>query len=830
MQSSFRNPQSPRCLPLERLSSMVSDFKFALRQLAKAPGFTAVAVLSLALGIGATTTVFCWIQGVLLNPLPGVARQNEMVVLTTSHAEQMWDTVSLPDLKDYREQTETFAGIIGSQVTPACLTVDERSIWMYGQIATANFFDVLGVRPILGRTFLPDEDQKLGGSPVLVLSETFWRRHFGADAGIVGRKLELNRHPFTVVGVVPSAFHGTMSGLVCDFWAPLSMHREVANFGSLENRDDHWLHTQARLQPGVTVARAQSVVDTVGSRLEQAYPKTNRSIRLHVLTFLQAPYGAQPIFTRVFAILLAVSFGVLLIVAANLANLLLARATSRQKELSIRLALGAGRGRLIRQLLTEGLVLALLGGVGGVLISYWAVDLLGAWAPPTHLPIGLNASINGQTLAFTLLGTLTTGIVFALLPAVRASKLDLSSSLKDGARTSGSTSAHHRLRALLVIGEIALSVMLLVGAGLCIKSAQRAFHSDLGFDPKHVLIAGLRVGMNGYDEATGKRFYNRLHEHLTAMPGVESAALSSWFPLGFEGGPMHTITVDGYEARPGEDSTLPFSIVSPGYFSTMKIPLVAGRDFTRQDDEQVAGVAIINETMAKRYWPGQNPVGRKFKAAWRYLTVVGVAKNGKYRTLNEPPRGFFYVPYRQGVWDLNLGICIRTTGSPAALASVLQREIHQLDPRVEIWAMMPMTDYVKAVYIAPTLASRLLVWLGLVALALAAMGVYGVVAYVVGQRTQEFGVRMALGAQPRDVLQLVIGQGMRMAGLGIVLGVIGALAVTRLLSGFLYGVSPFDPLTFSLVVVILGTISLLACYLPARRATLVNPVDALRSE
>ncbi len=809
---------------------MFSDLRFALRQLTKAPGFTAVAVLSLGLGIGATTTVFCWIQGVLLNPLPGVVRPEEMIVLTTSHENQMWDTVSLPDLKDYAEQKETFAGIIGSQVTPACLTIDERSIWMYGQIATANFFDVLGVRPILGRTFLTDEDQTQGGSPVLVLSETFWRRHFNADAGIIGRKIELNQHPFTIIGIVPAAFHGTMSGLICDFWAPLSMHREVANFGSLENRGDHWLHTQARLQAGTSIARAQSVVDTVGARLEQTYPNTNKQIRLHVLTFLEAPYGAQPIFSRVFAILLAVSLGVLLIVAANIANLLLARATSRKKELSIRLALGAGRSRLIRQLLTEGLVLALLGGTAGVLVAYWAVDLLSSFAPPTHLPIGLNASINGRTLMFTLIGTLTTGIVFALLPALRASKLDLNSALKDGSRTSGGAATHHRLRALLVVIEIALSVMLLVGAGLCIKSAQRAFHSDLGFDPNHVLIAGLRVGMNGYTEETGKLFYNRLHERIRTMPGVETAALSSWFPLGFEGGPMHTIEVDGYERKPREDSTVAFSIVSPDYFSTMKIPLLNGRDFTAQDDDKVPGVAIINETMAKRYWPGQNPIGRKFKAAWRYLTVVGVAKNGKYRSLNEPPRGFFYVPYRQGVWDLNLGICLRTTGNPALLAATLQQEIHKIDSRVEIWATLPMTDYIKAAFIAPVLASRLLIGLGCVALALAAMGVYGVVAYVVSQRTQEFGVRMALGAQPRNVLQLVLRQGMQLAGLGIAIGLLGAFATTRLLAGFLYGVSPFDPLTFSAVGLILGAISLLACYLPARRATRVNPVDALRAE
>lgn len=808
----------------------MSDLRFALRQLLKSPAFTLVAVLSLALGIGATTTVFCWIQGIMFNPLPGVQRQEEMAVITTSRASQMWDTCSLPDLHDLAEQKQAFAGIIASQITPACLTVGEQSLWIYGQIATANFFDVLGVAPLHGRTFLPDEDQKPGGNSVLVLSEPFWRRQFNADPAIIGRSVQLNQHVFTVVGVVPAAFRGTMSGLACDFWAPVSMHKEVANFGSLRERTDRWLHTQARLQPGVTIAQAQAVADTVSARLRQAYPDKNPEIRLNVLAFVDAPYGAQPIFSRVLGVLLAVSIGVLLIVAANLASLLLARATSRQKEIAIRLSMGAGRLRLIRQLLTESLLLAACGGALGVLVAYWAVDLLSAWQPPTPLPIFFSAEINGSTLLLTFLCTAATGVLFGLVPALRASKLDLNSTLKDGGRSSSSGAGHHRLRSAFVAGQLALSLMLLIGAGLCIKSAQNAYRTQLGFQPDRVLLAGLRIGMNGYNEATGKTFYARLQERIAAMPGVESAALSSWFPLGFEGGPMHTVSVEGHERKPGEDHTFPYAIVSPGYFETMRIPLLDGRDFSDHDDDTAPKVAVINETMARRFWPGQNPIGRKFKAAWRTLTVVGVAQNGKYRSLNEAPRCFFYTPYRQGVWDLNLGLCVRTVADPAALANALQREIHQLDPRVEIWSTIPMTDYIKAAYIAPVLASRLLVWLGLVALLLAAMGVYGVVAYVVSQRTQEFGIRMALGATPGNVLRLVIRHGMSVALIGMSIGLLGALAVTQLLQGFLHGISPFDPLTFAAVMAGLAFVSLLACWIPARRATRVNPVDALRAE
>jgi predicted permease len=806
------------------------DLRFAVRQLAKSPGFTAIAALSLALGIGALTTVFCWINGVLLNPLPGTRHPEQMVVLTTSKAEQMWDTCSLPDIKDYREQQEIFAGIIGSQVTPACVTIGRQSVWVFGQIATANFFDVLGVRPLLGRTFLRDEDQKPGGNPVLVLSENAWRRIFQADPGVIGRTIELNRHPFTIIGVTPAAFRGTMSGLGCDFWAPLSMHREVANFGSLNRRDDHWLHTQARLQPGVTLERAQAAVTAVSRRLEQAYPDTNQQIHLNVLRFIDAPYGAQPIFRTVLAILLVVSLGVLLIVAVNIANLLLARATGRQKEIALRLALGASRARLVRQLLTESLLLAAIGGTLGMLVAYWAVDLLNAWTPPTPLPVVLAAHIDTPTLVFTAIGTAAIGIIFGLLPALRASRPDLNGTLKDGGRSMSSGAAHHRIRGALVVAEIALAVVLLVGAGLCIKSADRATRTDLGFAPDQVLIAGLRIGMNGYTEPTGKIFYAQLEERLAQMPGVESVALSSWFPLGFEGGPMHTIAVPGHDRQPGEDSTVPFSIVSPRYFATMKIPLLTGRDFTALDDDKAQKVAIINETMAQRYWPGQDPLGRKFKAAWRELTVVGVARNGKYRFLNEAPRAFFYTPYRQGIWDLNLGLCLRTTGNPASLGIALQKAIHDVDPRVEVWATIPMADYVKAAFAPSILASRLLTWLGIIALALAAMGVYGVIAYVVSQRTQEFGVRMALGAQQGDVLRLVLREGLLLAGSGIGLGLLGAFTVTRLISGFLFGISPFDPVTFGSVVLVLGTVSLLASWLPARRATHVNPVEALRAE
>jgi predicted permease len=808
------------------------DLRFALRLLLKNPGFTSVAVLSLALGIGANTTVFCWIQTMLLRPIPGVARPEQIVVLTTTHGATQWDTVSLPDLKDYAGLTNVFAGVIGSQITPACLTVNGKPEWIFGQITTANYFAMLGVKPLLGRTFIAEEDLKPGGAPVLVLSEGFWRRRFASDPGILGRTVELNRHSFTIVGVLPAAFRGTMSGLNFDFWAPLVMHEQVANFGSLTERGDHWLHTQARLQPGVTRAQAQTAVDLLARQLEQAYPGTNREIGLRVLPLWKAPYGGQSLLLPVLRILLAVSLGVLLIVAANVANLLLARATSRQKEVAIRLAMGAGRARLIRQLLTESLVLALLGGAAGVVLANWATELFEAFLPTTHLPIGYTFKLDGQILGFTLLLTLGTGMFFGLAPAFQAARTNLNDTLKEGGRTSGAGLPHHRLRSVLVIAEVALALLLLVGAGLCIKGSQKARRIDLGFNPQGVLVAGLRIGMHGYTEEQALGFYRQLRERLTALPGVKAVGLASWLPLGFEGGGSMYVDVEGYDRRPNEDVSTPFSIVSPGYFDLMRITLLEGRDFTEQDDAKAPGAAIINETMAKRFWPGQNPVGRKF-SVWggrKQLTVVGIVKAGKYRSLNERPQGFFYLSYQQGVWDMNLGVGIRVEGSPLAYAAALRREIHALDPGVEVWALLTMVDYIQAAFLAQRITATLLIGLGLVALVLTAMGIYGVMAYVVSQRTHEIGVRMALGAQTGDVLRLVVGQGMLLTLIGMALGLAGAFAVTHLLSNFLYGVSRFDPTTFTGVATVLVAVTFVACFVPARNATKIDPMLALRYE
>lgn len=814
------------------MSGLIRDLRFGVRMLIKAPGLTAVAALSLALGIGANTTVFCWIQRVLLRPLPGVTRGEELVVLTTTHGSAMWDTTSLPDIKDIDGMRDIFAGVIGSQVTPACVDLGGKLQWLYGQIATANYFEVLGVKPILGRTFLPEEDTKPGGHPVLVLSESCWQGRFGGNSNIVGQAVELNRKSFTIVGVVPAQFHGTMSGLKMDFWAPLTMHKEVANFGSLTSRGDHWLHTQARLQKGISRAKAQAGVNTLMRQLSATYPDSNREIGIRVLPMWQSPYGGQGRMLPVLRILTAVSLGVLLIVCANVASLLLARATVREKEMAIRLAMGAGRARLIRQLLTESMLLAMLGAAGGVILAYFSADMLLFLVPNTYLPVGYNFDVDGRTLRVCLLLAAGTAIVFGLVPAMQASRHALNDALKEGGRTSTGGTSRHRLRSGLVAAEIALALLLLVGAGLCSKGFERARRVDIGFDPKNTLVAGLRVGMHGYTEAKAMVFYRQLRNNLKDLPGVESVGLCTWFPLGFEGGPGMGVDVEGYDRRPTEDTSVSYSIISPGYFKTMRIPMIEGRDFTDQDDGRAPGAAIINETMAKRFWPGQNPVGRKFRfwGGQKEVTVVGIVKAGKYRTLNEPPREYLYLPYQQGVWDMNLGVVIRVPENPKAMLPVLRREVHALDGGVEVWAAQTMADYTEPAFLEQRIAAIFLLGLGLIALGLATMGIYGMMAYTVNQRIHEFGLRIALGAQTQDVIGLVLGRSMKLALVGIGAGLLGAAAVTRLLSSFLYGVSPFDPTVFFGAAILLGIVALIASIMPALRASRVPPQVALRYE
>ena len=810
---------------------MLSDLWYSLRKLFKSPGFTAVVVLSMAIGIGANATVMCLLRNLVMHPLPGVEDEGRIVVLVSN---QGGGCASLPDLRDFGQFHRVFVGTEASMPTNACLTVQKQQEWIQSEIVSANFFELLGIRPLIGRTFLPDEDRKPGGNPVLVISERLWRGRFGADPSIVGRIVDLNRHSFTIVGVVPASFHGSVSPMEFDAWAPLSMIWEVRNQGTyfLTARSARGWLDLARLQPGVSVEQAQAAVTTMDAQLAKAYPNNNLEAHHRVVPLSKCPWGGQTAMGPALGLLLAVSLGVQLIVAANVGNLLLARATSRQKEVAIRMAAGAGRWRLVRLFLTESVVLALLGGGAGALFAAWAVDSVPYFLPTEIAAVTqLSFHLDGVSLGFTLALSLATGIAFGLIPALQAPDLNLQAVLKEGGRSSSQGGAsQHRLRGGLVVAEIAIALVLLVGAGLCIKGLRQARRIDFGFNPDHVLIAGMQIGMNGYNVTTGRAFYRQAQHRVASLPGVEDAALASWFPLGLTGCKGWDVSVDGYQRPVGEDTTYTYAVISPRYFSTLRLPLVAGRDFTEADDSSSQKVAIVNETFAKRFWPGKDPIGRQFHTGGVLRTVVGVAKAGKYNQLNEGPWCFFYLPYLQEVPDLDLSLCVRTSGDPAAFSGLLRQAIGEIDPGVELLRTVPLSAHSGLVLFPQRMASSLLVLLGFTALLLASMGVYAVLAYAVAQRTQEFGVRIALGASPADVLRLVIGRGLLLAAGGVAIGIGVAFGATRLMAGFLYGVSPVDPVTFVGVPVVLGLVALLACYLPARRATKVDPMVALRSQ
>jgi putative ABC transport system permease protein len=803
----------------------MNDWKRAARRLVQRPGFAAVVVLTLAFGIGANATVWCWLDHLVLRPFPGVPRQEELVVLVSNRG---GGNVSELDLRDLTGFPDVFAGALFFQTSFASLEVDNQPEWVNTQVVSADYFDVLGVRPRLGRTFLPGEDRKPGGDPVLVISERLWRRRFAADPGVVGRVVELNRHPFTIVGVVPKPFRGAFSALAFDAWAPASMIWEVRN-QRLEGRSARGWHPLARLRPGVSLARARAAVEARNAQLTSAYPDTNRDVRHRLVTLSECPYGAQAVMGPVLRLLQTVSLGVLLIVAVNVANLSLASASGRRKEIAIQLSLGASRARLVRLLLAESLLLALAGGLLGVLFAMQARGAAALFLPAAPLGVELDLPPDGSTLAFTLLLTLATGLLFGLVTAVRATRVPLHESLKEGGRSSGG-GAHQRLRNGLVVAEMALSLVLLVGAGLCLQGLRQARRIELGLDPDRVLTANLQIGMNGYTPETGLGFYRELRRRLAALPGVEEAALASWFPLGLAGCKGSGVFVEGYLPAPGEDATYEFAIVSPRYFAALRVPLVAGRDFSDADDMGSARVAIVNEAFAARFWPGRDPLGRRFRARGEWRTIVGVTRTGKYNRLDEPPWPFYYLPDQQGVSDLDLSLAVRTTGDPDAVARAVVGAVRGLDPRVEPLRTLPLRSYAEAVFFPQRMASGLLLLLGAVSLALAALGVYGVMAYAVAQRTQEFGVRLALGATPGDVVWLVLRQTLALTAAGVVTGLVLSLAMTRLVAGFLHGVSPFDPVTYVAVPVFLAVVGLLASGLPARRATRVDPVVALRYE
>jgi macrolide transport system ATP-binding/permease protein len=811
------------------METLLQDIRFGSRQLFKRPIFTALAIISMALGIGANTAIFSLIDTVLLRPLPVREPSKLIAVDGTLPNGTDFTLQSFPNYKDYRERSRSFEGLLAYRFVVASMShngVNERA---WGFTVSGNYFDVLGVKPVLGRAFLPEEDQTPDSHPVVVISNACWKKRFGGDPSIVGRTVLLNNRPFTIIGVAPKGFVGTEVAYAPEFWVPLMMAKQIEPGSTwLDTRASDNLFVVGRLKTGVTSPQAKAELEGITLEMAKEHPTENagRGIRL-----MQPGLFIPDIRNSIFALsgVLAVVGGlVLLLACVNLANLLLARATERRKEIGIRLAVGASRARLVRQLLTESVLLSFAGGAVGVLLAAWINHFVATIKLPTDIALLFDLRIDWRVMIFAVLVSLATGILFSLLPALQSSKPALVPALKDESSMAGFRRS--RLRNALVIAQIALSLVLLVSAGLIVRSLQAAQRMRPGFNPEHAVAISFDLGMQGYDDAKGRVFHQRVIERVRALPGVRSVAFIDVLPLSLDYS-SNTVYIEGQPAtsRSKLPSAIPYS-VSPKYFETMGIPL-RGRDFLPDENKKDTRVAVVNETFVHRFFKGQDALGKRFNHTgpndplWQ---IIGVVPDGKYNTLGEEPKAVIFRPQRY--FDSNSTLVARTEGDPRTVLSAIRREMQQLDATLPLYDAKTLIEHMNIPLFPAKIAAGALGSFGVLALVLAAVGIYGVMSYMVAGRTREIGLRMALGAQSRSVGLLILRQGMTLALIGSAIGLVLAFGGTRLLQSILYGVSAVDPMTFSGVALLLGAVALLACWLPAYRAARVDPMIALRNE
>jgi len=824
------------------MGSVWRDLKYALRTLTRSAGFSAVAILSLALGIGANAAIFTLTNAVFLNPLPVADAARVMELYTVDHATKttvanfLRTPMSFLNYKDFRDQNNVFSGLAAYVPTGVTLTGRGQPTPQAAMLVSANYFDLLGVKPLLGRTFLPDEDRSDGGNTVAVLSYDMWVKLFGADPAAIGKTVELSSVPYTIVGVAPPNFKGTQTVANPNLaWIPISMHARALP-GPLEQvfneRRMRMISVFGRLKPGVAESQALAGLQAIAAGLEREYPQANRGRSVEVSSLAEAALGFVPRDQAVQAsvALSAVVGLVLLIACANLANLLLARSARRMREMGIRTALGAARGRLVRQLLTESVLIAIGGGVGGLLLGSLGSQLLWSFRPAFLPANNLSMKLDWRVFGFTAAVTLVTGVLFGLAPAMRMSVGNLSEALKSGGRGGTEAFGRSRLRSVLVVGEITLALVALAGAGLLIRSMDRVQKIYPGFETRNLFVFDFDIGAQHYNAERGRQFLRTAIEKAAGLPGVHSAAVTASRPL--RGGLLGTIVAEGREADPNDRGTLTWlNTVSPAYFETMRIPLIAGRLFTDADREGSRHVAIISEAMARHFWPGQNAVGKRFRLVIGngYQEVVGVVGNSVMGNIGEQPQPVAYQPLDQN-YQSAVSLVVRTNGSPAAVLPSALRQVQALNSNMALTNPATIQDVISQGLWAPRMGAALFGIFGLLGMALAAVGIYGVMAYMVSQRTNEIGLRMALGARPGDVLGLVVGQGMRLAAAGIAMGIVCGLAVTRLMGKLLFDIPTYDPATFGVVSLLLAGVAFLAGFLPARRAARTDPVLALRQE
>ena len=819
---------------------MLQDIRYGFRMLARARGTSVVAILLLAIGIGANTAIFSLVNAVLLRPIPGVQEPDRLVRFLRLQSGREFFSFGYPDYVDYRDRNRMLAGVIAEGQAPLSFA-GSTTQRIAGSVVTGNYFSVLGVRPAAGRLFTEEDDRTPGGHWVVVISHALWRSAFGADSSAVGKKIQLNGHSFTIIGVADETFRSLTFGESIDAWIPMAMQREaiprLADFDLPNSRSAGWLRLYGRLRPGTRIEQASTEIAAIANRLAEIYPKTNEGRNAGLVGGVSLYPDSRARFRNFFGLLLAAVGLLLLIACGNVANLFLARATTRQREIAVRLAMGARRSRLVRQLLTESVLLCAIASALGLLLAPWTVQLLLALLPPAEFKLENVPRVDPLVLGFTILVSISTAVLFGLAPALAASKTDVATSLKEAAPASGLSRSP--LARVLVIAQVALSLVLLIGAGLVVRSMQRILAIDRGFDSSHVLLSSIDLAIQGYSEARGSQFLEQLLERLSQAPGVRAASIAQTDPARGWGTRMSIF----YEGQvPPEDVVrrrddvgvrVEVNFISPGYFATFGIPLMTGRDFSAQDREGAQPVTIVSEKLARRLWPGENPIGKRIVAPVRRsqigppLTIIGVAKDSRYRTLTAEAPLLLYVPLGQ-VYLPCVRIQARVAGDPASFTSVIAHQVKSLDPNMPIYDVKTMDSQISSSLWEQRTAAGLIGLFGVLALVLASVGLYSVMAQSVAQRTREIGIRMAMGADARDVLRLVVIQGMALAGAGVLVGAAAALGLTRFVSSLLYGVSTTDLTTFSSVALLLLTVSLAATYIPARAATRIDPVAALR--
>jgi len=813
------------------MSTLIADIRYSFRSLLKNPGLTLAAILSLGLGIGANTTIFTWVQAVLFRPIPLAADPSSIRIAAMENREGQSRSWSYPNFVDFRDRAKML-DVVAQDDQTFSIAVDDTAERAWGALVSGNYFAVMGIRPAAGRFFTAKDDVTPGGHPVAVLSYANWQRRFAGDPAVIGKQVTINNTPITIIGVAPEGFIGSFLGVSSAAWVPMAMQKEMMGGDRMDQRGNGWFQSIVRLKPGVSQEQAQAEASSIMAQLEQEYRDFNDGRRLRIVQTWEAPFGAGTVLAPLLGVLSVLVALVLVIACANVANLLLSKAVSRRREVAVRLSLGASRTRLIRQLLTESFLLAIVAGITGIVMAYWTMDVIMAFVPPVDMPIDLGLRMDTTTLLFALGVSMVTGLIFGLAPALQASSNQTINALKEEGRSGSGGRTTGRLRSALVVAQVAVCLVLLVGATLFLRSFIAAQSLSPGFDASHVVTASMDMFPSGYTGDRHREFQRRALEAVQAIPGVQSASFGSRLPLGFGGNNSTSVGVEGYVPRENEEIVINYSTIGPKYFETMGVPIRQGREYNDTDTLQSPRTLVINESMAKRYWPEGQALGGKIRLGQNLAEVVGIVADSKYSSINERPLAQLFFPMARSEVS-TLRLFVKAAGDPGPLVADVRNAIRGIDATLPVYDARTLNEHMQIAVFAQRMAANLLGAMGVLALLLAAIGLYGVMAYAVSQRTQELGIRLALGASPGSLLGMIVGQGMKLTMIGLALGLaiaLGAFGSIGAVRSLLPGISPMDPITFVTVPIVLGSIALLASWIPGRRAGKVDPLVALRYE